>query len=59
MVPIFFFILVVAVIAELIERSKVPKRYFGIMLMSVCIPLAIAVITFIAFEGTYSWLQEI
>ena len=59
MVPIFFFILIVAVIAELIERSKVPKRYFGLMLMSIFIPLAIAIFTFFAFEGSYSWLQEL
>jgi len=59
MVPIFFFILVIALISELIERSKVPKRYFMYMIVSICVPLVIGLGVYVASSGYFDWLQEI
>ena len=58
-VPIFFFILVVAVIADLIERSKVPKIYFVHLALTILVPILIAGYVYFAFEGTYDWVKNI
>lgn len=59
MVPIFFFILVVALIAEWIERSKVPKKFFLVMILSVLVPVIIAAFAAVAYQGVFSWMTAI
>ena len=54
---ISLFILIIALIAEWLDRSKVPRLYFGFMLVSVFTPL-IASATYIAMFGTeLGWLK--
>lgn len=47
---IFFFILLVSIIAEWIEPSKVPRWYFKFMLVSIIAPL-VAGIFFVGIMG--------
>lgn len=58
LVPIFLFILLVSLIAELIERSKVPRNFFVVMAISTVIPLVIAVLVFYLYEGAFDWLAD-
>jgi len=44
MVVIIFAILVISLISELLERSKVPRSFFKIMAASVIIPLLVAIV---------------
>lgn len=53
---IFFAILIVSLIAELLDRSKVPRSYFKIMAVSVFIPLIVA---FVYGSTTKIDLQQI
>ena len=53
---IFLLLLLFALVAEWIERSKVPRWYFWFMLVSVLAPLAAAVI-YLAIQGGLLWLQ--
>jgi len=59
LVPIFFFILLVSLIAELIERSKVPRKFFVLMMISTIIPMVIAALVFYLYEGAFDWLADI
>lgn len=51
---IFFFILLFTGIAELIERSKVSRKYFWFMAMSALAPLLAAAIFFL-LGGEMTW----
>jgi hypothetical protein len=42
--PIVFAVLVIARISEFIERSKVPRFYFGVMLISTIAPILAALV---------------
>ncbi|MEY3241288.1 MAG: hypothetical protein RIR11_2726 [Bacteroidota bacterium] len=42
--PIVFAVLVIARISEFIERSKVPRIYFGVMLISTIAPILAALV---------------
>ena len=42
--PIVFAVLVIARISEFIERSKVPRIYFGVMLISTIAPVLAALV---------------
>ena len=54
---IFFFILVISLMVELVERSKVPKWYFIFMGISIFAPIAAAFV-FIFFMGAdFEWLS--
>ena len=54
---IFFFILVISLMVELVERSKVPKWYFTFMAVSIFAPIAAAFV-FIFFMGAdFEWLS--
>jgi hypothetical protein len=57
MVPIFGAILVISLIAELIERSKVPKVYFYFLIISVIIPTIIGLFFLIIYQGNLDWLD--
>jgi hypothetical protein len=51
-------VLLIALIAELIERSKVPRRYFYIMLLSIVAPVAAALLYLLIFDGRLSFLNS-
>ena len=54
LVPIIFSILLISLISELIEKSKVPKVYFKFMIISIITPIIIALLMRILF-GTIIW----
>lgn len=56
-VPIFIMLLAISLIAELIERSKVPKSYFRIMVISIIIPLIVGLFFYQINEGVFDWMQ--
>lgn len=49
-------VLAIALIAEAIERSKVPRRYFYIMLLSIAAPVCAAGLYLLIFGGELSFL---
>lgn len=54
---ICFLILMISLIVEWIERSKVPRWYFWFMLMSTLAPIITALL-FVAINGGIPWMQE-
>jgi hypothetical protein len=50
-------ILVIALLAEWIERSKVPRRYFQIMGLSIVAPLVSAILYMVIFGGQLAFLK--
>ena len=55
-VSIVVFILLIALIAELLDRSKVPRTYFYGMLALIVAPLIPAVFYYLVY-GQMSWLE--
>jgi hypothetical protein len=53
------FILVLSLIVELIERSKVDKWYFYLILLSCIIPLVIGIIMTVIKKGDLDWMHGI
>lgn len=51
-------VLLIALMAEVIERSKVPRRYFYVMLLSIAAPLVAAVLYMIIFGGKLEFLDK-
>ncbi len=54
---IFLLILVISIIVEIVERSKVPRWYFFFMLMSVLAPIIAAAI-FLLISGGLEWMRQ-
>ena len=54
---IVFAVLVIALLAEAIERSKVPRSYFWIMGLSVLAPIITAVVYMVIFGGRLAFLS--
>lgn len=54
---IFLFILLISLLAEWIERSKVPRWYYSLMIVSILAPL-IAAALFLLFTGSLPWLNK-
>jgi len=55
---IFFFILIISLVVELIEPSRVPRWYFTLMTASVLAPL-LAAAAYLGMTGGYlEWLEE-
>ncbi|MBP6825786.1 MAG: hypothetical protein KA165_04405 [Saprospiraceae bacterium] len=52
-------ILLIALISEAIERSKVPRRYFYVMAISVLAPVVAAGFYLLIFGGKFSFLEKI
>lgn len=52
-------VLLIALIAEAIERSKVPRRYFYIMGLSAVAPIFSAGLYLFIFGGSLSFLERI
>jgi hypothetical protein len=58
-VPIFFGILMVSLIAEHIEKSKINKEYFYLMAGLALIPTLIFIAMFLINGGTsFDWAKE-
>lgn len=55
---IVFAVLMIALIAEWIERSKVPRKYFGVMGVSVLAPLVTALIYVLILGGKLDFLDK-
>lgn len=53
-VPIFFALLLISLISELIERSKVPRKYYYFMISTIIIPIVVALLMKYLF-GTIIW----
>ena len=53
---IFFSVLVIALIAEWIEPSKVPRIFFMTLGVSIVIPI-ITLISYFMIFGTFGWLE--
>lgn len=49
-------VLLIALIAEAIERSKVPRKYFYVMALSIFAPLVAAVLYLLIFGGKLAFL---
>ena len=52
-------VLIISLISEQIERSKIPRRFFKWLFWTIFPPLIIAGIYSFFIEGQYNWLQEI
>lgn len=55
---IFLAILIISLIAELLERSKVPKSYFWFIFVSFLVPVIVGVFYIWVFDGKLDWLME-
>jgi uncharacterized membrane protein HdeD (DUF308 family) len=54
---IALFILVISLIAEVLDRSKVPRWYFWVMAISVLTPLIIGAFFLTLKNGTLDWMK--
>ncbi len=54
---IFLLLFLISLIVEWIERSKVPRWYFTLMLVSALAPI-IAAIIFLSISGGLEWLKR-
>ncbi|MBT8219567.1 MAG: hypothetical protein KJP00_07075 [Bacteroidia bacterium] len=59
MVTIIAGILIVALLAELVERSKVPRRYFTVMALSILAPVVVALMYGMIMGFQYKWTELI
>ena len=59
LVAIVSAVLLIALMAEAIERSKVPRRYFYVMAMSILAPMVAAVLYMFIFGGRLEFLEKI
>ena len=50
-------VLLIAFIADLIEPSRIPKWYYGLMIISILVPLLIGGLFYFIYEGRLEWLQ--
>ena len=54
---IVFFILIISILAELIERSKVPKWYYSFMAISILAPILAAGVFVWLVGADFEWLS--
>ena len=59
MSPIFLFVLIISLLAELLDRSTVPKSYYLFMLSGFLIPLVVIVVAIILDPNALKWLEEL
>lgn len=55
---IFIAVLLIAWVAELIEPSKVPRRYFYIMLISIAALVVASLVYLFLFQGQFDFLKK-
>lgn len=51
-------VLIIALISESLERSKVPKKYFHVMAISIVAPLLSAALYVVLFQGQLDFLNR-
>lgn len=51
-------VLLIALISESMERSKVPKKYFHVMSISIVAPLISAAMYMVLFGGKLNFLEK-
>lgn len=56
---ILLFTLIIATIADLIEPSKIPVWYYGLMIVSICTPIFIAAVFYFLYGGRLDWLEGV
>ncbi|MDZ4748509.1 MAG: hypothetical protein SH808_08480 [Saprospiraceae bacterium] len=49
-------ILIIAGLADLIEPSRIPGWYYGLMFISIITPLIIGAVFYFLYEGRLDWL---
>jgi len=54
---IFLFLLIISLLAELIDKSKVPKWYFKFMLVSIIVPILTAIVFVLALGADFDWTK--
>jgi hypothetical protein len=54
---IALFVLIISLIAELLERSKVPCWYFYVMFLSFLTPLSIGAFFWVIKQGVFDWMK--
>lgn len=55
---IVFAVLLIALMAEWIDRSNVPRRYFQVMGLSVAAPVVAAVLYAVIFGGRFEFIEK-
>lgn len=55
---VFFFILILSLVAEWIERSKVPRWYYQLMVISILAPLLVMLIFTFIKGGQLDWFSR-
>jgi hypothetical protein len=50
-------ILIIAAIADLIEPSRIPGWYYGMMIISIVTPIIIGAVFYYLYQGKLDWLQ--
>lgn len=51
-------VLLLSAIADWIEPSRIPGWYYVLMLVSIVIPVMIAIIFYIIYDGQLTWLEQ-
>jgi phosphate/sulfate permease len=51
-------VLLIALIAEVLERSKVPRSYFKIMGVSILAPILAAIFYYYVFDGHFEFIDN-
>lgn len=54
---VFLLILIVALFAEMIDKSKTPRWYFKLMLISIIIPILTAIVFVAALGADFDWTK--
>ncbi len=57
MAPIFLGILIISAISDMVERSKVGRKYYIVMAVSVIIPILVALFFMWAYDGEMDYLK--
>lgn len=55
---IIFCILIISIIAEMVEKSKVPRSFFVKMFLSLIPPIVMLILYFTASDGNIEWLEK-
>lgn len=50
-------ILVISLIAEKLERSNIPKWYYTFMVITLLVPLLVAMVFVVLFDGDFEWMK--
>ena len=58
MTPIFLFVLIISLLAELFDRSTVPKSYYTFMASGVVVPVIVIIIGIMLDPHALDWLNE-